>query len=841
MSTMSTISIVKLAIILLISSSSFKCCAAQDPFCSRGVAKSGLCFKTSCSKICGSGCIGSCCCGIVRGRDKSCVLYDAPCVMPEISDMNDIYSCGDTISGITSGMGFTYYFRFMMNDTYLVNFDSCNGIQADVVVSILDDKYVDISSDLYCKSKFNNFPNISFAPGGWCGTCNNFYDDLDYLYLPYTLNYTYPENFTVPFMEPNTMYTIKITEVPNYVIGLYEIKIQCELHSIPECSASTLQNKTQTNDEHYPALYCDNLNTLYDWERNGNLSLSDYNVSSNCPSISSSNDANISKICISNSAFWDGQYMFKSHDDNSGSSIYYNAHVNKYMYEYITQSDYLYYLTDYETDSLMKTRCVVSKTELLGVDFDIRDCIGKWEYYENAKWELDINMVSTSCNDLCMNGFWDTSIPDDSTFIWVGYNDTMRTDIYYCEDCIDCYYGLNGAYLSGTSWYENGTDYYGWMLCTEPEDCLTRRGYGLCLEGIDLSDNYIFRLSRCASDWWYNLYFDDFVDGLTVTECMSQKNEALHMHSDEFKICVSESNVAYLDGEYLWQDYNSKLHGSIYYNMKKNIYIYPSVSDSGQYQYHIHGDDILYARCGAKNADELISHCIGKWETYYNNSWVVDTNMISTPCQDICITSELFWWFNYGSFQYSHFNRDENANVYFCEQCSVSGLNLTFNGTYLYGITIYNNYDPLSVCSQSLSVTQSYICASEQEIFSKSNVSWWVIGPNPNSYGVWAKCQVTSLTDSDYVGNIDDCLQEIWTDSVSIDYYDDPVIMSKCNVEISESCVELGAQSELSRTYFINGSFKDFAIGFDINLKSVYGLQNQFIIEYGCNNNDTYE
>eukprot|EP01084_Bolivina_argentea_P274144 467207_1 len=239
------------------------------------------------------------------------------------------------------------------------------------------------------------------------------------------------------------------------------------------------------------------------------------------------------------------------------------------------------------------------------------------------------------------------------------------------------------------------------------------------------------------------------------------------------------------------------------------MFVYPLITSAHQYRYYIHNDDtneISIARCNIttlqnNNPNECVSStsyvfniadCIGKWELYnhHDNAWHIDTNMITTQCQDIYINTihlSPFKQINLPDgavFTYSYFDVNLRSNVYKCKSC----LN-----RYLYG------YD---ITAQS---------------------SAWIIGP----LGGFVADSVCNLDIKPCTFNINDCLNPgLWSNNVFI--YKD------INEIAEEICVELSSNSEMYRNYTINDRYKDYAIGLDINIDA-YDVNDKLNIEYWCN------
>eukprot|EP01084_Bolivina_argentea_P167469 290639_1 len=108
----------------------------------------------------------------------------------------------------------THYYRFIINQSYNVNFKNCDS-NSDIILTIYDTKWNDIS-DLYCKWGDN------------CGTCPNS------AYLS--------ENFMIPNITAGVYYIELIPRIP----GSYELEINCFTTNSDENSGSK-NNTSYTN------------------------------------------------------------------------------------------------------------------------------------------------------------------------------------------------------------------------------------------------------------------------------------------------------------------------------------------------------------------------------------------------------------------------------------------------------------------------------------------------------------------------------------------------------------------------------------------------------------------
>eukprot|EP01084_Bolivina_argentea_P251607 422049_1 len=159
----------------------------------------------------------------------------------------------------------------------------------------------------------------------------------------------------------------------------------------------------------------------------------------------------------------------------------------------------------------------------------------------------------------------------------------------------------------------------------------------------------------------------------------------------EERICVHRSINSLYDGEYELEYYNSEMNMSTYYNTHKNIYIFKTVTKSSS-TFVINDyetNEIKMAKCKINSTD--VFDCNSKWKTFYNSTWVEDSNMISISCTDRCIDGNYYASFD-GRYEYYGFDELLGTNIYFCEECSYLNetSNVISNGYYLFGWTQFN-------------------------------------------------------------------------------------------------------------------------------------------------------
>eukprot|EP01084_Bolivina_argentea_P058344 106550_1 len=200
------------------------------------------------------------------------------------------------------------------------------------------------------------------------------------------------------------------------------------------------------------------------------------------------------------------------------------------------------------------------------------------------------------------------------------------------------------------------------------------------------------------------------------------------------------------------------------------------MDESGQYQYHIHGNpdnETAYAKCYVTNRVLGIEYCIGAWEIYYNNTLTIDTDMITTPCDDICIAGSNSWAADRSTFVFSYFNKTLRTNVYHCKECTAD-----YNykdGAYLFGyIDALNSY-------------------------------YWSIGSNEYNRSDYF-CFLGNDFDFEYIFDINNCLDRI-------DLFTGTnltLTATKCSddkLESIETCIKLNGNSELTKTYLVKSYY----------------------------------
>eukprot|EP01084_Bolivina_argentea_P120457 213527_1 len=605
-----------------------------------------------------------------------------------------------------------------------------------------------------------------------------------------------------PSISPSQPPTISPSSTPSNAPSLAPTSSPTNYPSTSPSFAPSVHPPTRPT--YYPYIQLDRFDTISDWNTKGNVSII---ASPNCPP-NSAISPKTNMICISNMSIWDGQYYWKHFDSDVNASLYFNKDRNTYMYEYYLRTDgnssyYEYYINHYEENQIAMTKCNE------GVS-NIRDCIGKWKHFDNTTWILDEYMISTTCNDICVydSVFSNSYVPNGAKFKWSSYDFVRQTNVYVCDECYSLY--DNAVSLSGFPNFDikvQNVDLENVFIWAITSGDWTE-AHSICFVGSNLGDEYIFDIDSCSSagKWQsYNYQQGEIVDDPTMmfSECPSTTE--LAKVTANAKICVNESSEISLNGVYKWQDYNERLEASIYYNIQTHMYIYSYMDESGQYQYHIHGNPdnkTAYAKCYVTNRILGIEYCIGGWEIYYNNTFTIDTDMIATPCDDICVINGGDAWIaNQSTFVFSYFNKTLSTNVYHCKECT-DEYNYQ-DGAYLFGYT-----DALS----------NY---------------YWSIGSSAYNIPDYV-CFLGNDFDFDYIFDINNCLNQL-NDVGFFTGTNLTLTAIKCSddkLESIETCIKLNGNSEFEKTYLIESYYQDIAIGFDLNF--VGASTETFGIQYSC-------
>eukprot|EP01083_Nonionella_stella_P199362 731102_1 len=534
----------------------------------------------------------------------------------------------------------------------------------------------------------------------------------------------------------------------------------------------------------------DPLHTLSEWTSTGDVSTV---FSSKCPSLTNyTAKYEGNKICISNSnqSFWDGQYEWQYYDENINGSIYYNTKSHTFIYEYRATNHYTYYMNDYQHNRITMTRCIAPNV------MNIRDCNSHWEDYYNHTWHTDPDMIATACNDICMYGH--DIIQSRAVLVWSYYNDSIGSNVYHCEDCT---YTEN-IVLHGAK----SNNVYHWRIT------FNSTVFDTCFVAGDIFDiNNCFGIGKWDSD-----------SDLTLSSCEPNPNYALFTLSSlpvfqESQICVEHSNVSLLDGVYKWLYFDYVVGASIYYNAHNNLYIQPHQVGTyfNSYEFHIYGHidntSTIHAKCSIQTNISSFEYfeCIDKWQIYdeKDDIWYLDSNMISTPCQQLCIRSNNIQAIGVGLdivvAIYLHFDSMRRSNVYYCPLCQ--------GGGYLFGKRItgewamYEGYDQETDCN------------------ALNNKCGQMAG----------HCDIGTISNNDYIFNINDCSgPNSW---LTFGVPDPDTIIYKCNPVPAADCVEVQANAAMHRTYHVDKGFKNLAIGFDVNIAHL-SVSSVFMVQYHCSN-----
>eukprot|EP01084_Bolivina_argentea_P121471 215262_1 len=685
--------------------------------------------------------------------------------------------CGDIVFGSTTTTHHIKYYQ--LNYLNTINSDSKNFVDLDLCESFLETEVILYDENLQKIGYNHDSPH-----------CNK----------------AHRAKLTMEAIE-NGKYIIAILGYSGEDHGEYTLRVTCDYSHTTSPTAPT-QTPTDAPSNKYRYLYHDRLNVLSNWHSHGNVSIV---TSPKCPLNADNTTLQFggSKICVSNSLnnFWNGEYEWKYYDKTINALIYYNTGKNKYLYQYITSAGYEHYFNDYENDEIKMTRCIVNST-------DIRDCNENWQHYHGTyhEWYADIDMITLTCNDICVFGNDVSDIPDGTRFVWREFDTKHRSNVYRykCTTRAYCYIYLYGwTYGSGKyQWQIDGKSY-------------TSESSNQCDVGFNLGDSYIFDVNDCSAEGlWGTLSGGSWpIDqDMRLVECRSNNDVENQFTSDDDRVCVSgfnNSNI-HLNGEYILQYFNERVGGSIYYNLETRMYIYPYMTESGHFQYHIHSDESngkTYAKCDIYNLSPFaIADCIGKWAIYQNDTWTLNPNVVTTPCQDICIyNNDKSWMKDGATFVYHHFDKIHQSNVYKCDQCVSS----SHQGYYLKGF-IRDDFE------YEWQISSNYT--------KQSRSSRCKLGKNltvTNSYYSYYS----------YVFSINDCLNVGSWETYNGGWDNDDMYALKCNGEQRQICAKLKPNSQLFRRYYTNEKYQDYAVGLDISIFSK--LFNALEIKYSCHDSNT--
>eukprot|EP01084_Bolivina_argentea_P282320 483220_1 len=268
--------------------------------------------------------------------------------------------------------------------------------------------------------------------------------------------------------------------------------------------------------------------------------------SSNCPSSAFDKLATFegNKICITDSynSLWNGQYEWKSYASNRNGTFYQHIQSNNLIYgrrfTNKLEEENTYYLSDYEANVISTTRCISN---------NIAECNGKWQNYYNNKWNVDTNMHSFTCNDLCLyNNDELIDAPFDPVrFMW------HNQSVYVCKQCaINVYlYLYNDSWVIGPNL--NGTSAWNWNWC-------------------ELDNKSLNSMNCLVNGLWQSFVNNTWISDydITVTQCISNINYKYSKLSifQEKQICINNTMDSSMDGMYKWLYYDSFTNSSTYYN-----------------------------------------------------------------------------------------------------------------------------------------------------------------------------------------------------------------------------------------------------------------------------------
>eukprot|EP01084_Bolivina_argentea_P201941 345108_1 len=218
-----------------------------------------------------------------------------------------------------------------------------------------------------------------------------------------------------------------------------------------------------------------------------------------------------SKICVSNSSIstLNVEYRWLYYDSNVNGSIYYNEQTNMFLYPYINSNhEYYWYIYDTPNEHAQtKARCKVNDAST-GYIFNINDCYQNWEIMYFSNWTNDYAMYSTECQDICFVGYQQMIIPYTASFEYLFFNQTRKTNIYYCKECGENGSTVNEVYLFG---FPVNNDTY-WLI---GPDYNAFSGWSILYTGNqeDIS-TYIFNVDDFVNKVGWYMY--DEINGFTL-------------------------------------------------------------------------------------------------------------------------------------------------------------------------------------------------------------------------------------------------------------------------------------------------------------------------------------
>eukprot|EP01084_Bolivina_argentea_P094361 169630_1 len=250
-------------------------------------------------------------------------------------------------------------------------------------------------------------------------------------------------------------------------------------------------------------------------------------------------------------------------------------------------------------------------------------------------------------------------------------------------------------------------------------------------------------------------------------------------------------------------------------------------NQSMQYEieYYVHNIDETQfnnynLRCTLSNNKPVfdISDCYGRWQYYesYNKTWINNTNIIATACQNICVNGNDLPYRD-GVYVYHHFDHVQRSNVYYCKECTHND----DKGHYLHGYlqdrgnySVYNWF-----------ISKDYTSGSDA---------------HENIHERWNGCFVNTSDwfGYDWIFKLDHCRgPECWQTKDEIFGWDRDWDMTSKNCDYDElakgQCVQLKTNSQIRKTYNIKPKYQNLAVGMDTNIASLND-KDMFKVEYKC-------
>eukprot|EP01084_Bolivina_argentea_P050630 93121_1 len=279
--------------------------------------------------------------------------------------------------------------------------------------------------------------------------------------------------------------------------------------------------------------------------------------------------------------------------------------------------------------------------------------------------------------------------------------------------------------------------------------------------------------TACAS-----VYF--VYDSESVGQCDFDCTTILPYETD--KMCISESSMETLNGEYEWNSWDNDITGSKYYKSSYNKYLYPYITTGGSLRYYINSDGygtMVNAYCEINNAPSNyifnVEDCIGSWYiATENDGFVQDPNMISTNCQELCIKGDYRNNLD-GTYIWHHFNPIISSSVYECESC------------------------------------QSYLFLWK---FDDGELNWR-IGPDYSDAGAWTSCHLEEIDGVHHPELCDSSNWGCWYDDT---WNDNIISVEKCDITTTTTTTTTTTKKAISYDSGRANNYDDDSDDSDVSL-----------------------